>query len=216
MVGDGHLKPRIAGPQAEVADATVVTDSAKSTMIVAAVTLDRPLFIQHHTVAEARSETLGPHRANLFAETNLIYGMETLALLVFLCGGDPDLKVKAATFHIDNENAINAVIKCNSKSDVITAMDHLIWHRIRQLGLTQWFEWVPSNRNIADLPTRGVRLPFHVEESKQFKNLRGLYRVIGQSRDAIKPVARSQFLGFLHSDDVALPGVLRPGFLFRE
>ena len=81
------MKPRIAGPQAEVADATVFTNAATQAMIVAAVTMDGPLFTQNQTVADVRSETLRPYWGNLFDETNLIYGMGPLSPSPFYWGG---------------------------------------------------------------------------------------------------------------------------------
>ena len=96
----------------------------------------------------------------MFIDTNLIYGLEMLALLALLYRPNNRLEGRNATFHIDNGNAFEAVVKNNAKPLIIVAMTHLIWHRIHMLNLTPWFEWVPGTRNIADLPTRGGNNPF--------------------------------------------------------
>ena len=59
------------------------------------------------------------------------------------------------TFYIDNDNALQALVKNAAGPTVIQGMVALVWHRIRDLRTTPRFERVPSKRNIADLPTRG-------------------------------------------------------------
>ena len=68
-----------------------------------------------------------------------------------------------------------ALVKNNATPTVIVAMTHLVWHRIYKLNITAWFGWVPGTRNIADLPTRKVKIPFRVLEEGTFDNLRPLF-----------------------------------------
>ena len=168
------------------ADFTIFTDAATSSSAIAAVTLERLDFTTHEFVWETGQAVTGPYWLNVFKDTSLIYGLETLALLALLWAPNDHLRGKSVTFHIDNENTVKAVIKCNAKPTVITAMTHLIWHRIRQLDITPWFEWVPSNRNIADLPTRGVDLPFPSRKHTKFTNLRTLHGVILEAKASIE------------------------------
>ena len=101
-------------------------------------------------------------------------------------GPETPIGGKTATFHLDNENAANALIRNNDKPEIITAVTHLAWYRLNQLNLTAWFEWVPSNRNIADLPTRRAKLPCKTIETKEFPRLRELYGLIKQAITALQ------------------------------
>ena len=65
-------------------------------------------------------------------------------------------------------------------------MTHLAWYRLNQLGVTAWFEWVPSNRNIGDLPTRKAKLPFETLGRQEFPHLRELYDLIKQAVVALQ------------------------------
>ena len=56
---------------------------------------------------------------------------------------------------------------------VITAITHLIWHRLRQLNITAWFEWVPSNRNISDLPKKVSTTTLHGREKTTLPRPKG-------------------------------------------
>ena len=71
------LRPLVARPHAGRADFAILTDSATSTMIIAAVTLERPLFVREQTIDDVKSVTIGPYLGNISGETNLIHGMET-------------------------------------------------------------------------------------------------------------------------------------------
>ena len=109
-----------------------------------------------------------------------------LALLAILYIPNTPLRNQNVTFHIDNKNAFEAVVKNNSKATVITAMTQLIWHKISDLGITAWFEWVPGNKNIADLPTRRTKITFKHNDQKEFGDLRALHRLILLAKQALE------------------------------
>ena len=90
------------------------------------------------------------------------------------------------TFRIDNGNAFEAVVKNNAEPTIIVATTHLIWHRIRQLNITAWFEWVPGARNITDPPTREAGLPFPIKAAADFWGLRPLSRVLKRAKEALE------------------------------
>ena len=181
-----NMDRRAVRDNADRPDVVVFTDSATSTAIIAAVAIGRADFLVNETAQEARKTVTGKYWEALFDSTNLIYGLEMLALLAILYYPNNRLRNKNATFHIDNANAFDAVVKNSARPSVIVAMTHLIWHRIYELGITAWFEWVPGNRNIADLPTRNVTIPFKCVEGKTFPDLRKLHGVIRDAKQALE------------------------------
>ena len=82
-----------------------------------------------------------------------------LAVLTTLMEKGAELANKSVTFYIDN-NALLAILKNSAKPTPIQAMNGLIWRRIRELNITPRFERAPSKRNIADLPTRRVKIRY--------------------------------------------------------
>ena len=180
-----NLASRTVRPQNDTPDWVVSTDAATSTSIIAAVLVNRDEFVENETIRHVYATKTGDYWVRLFETTNLIYGLEMLALLATLHIIGTPLRNKNVTFHIDNKNAFDALVKNNSKSTIITAMTQLIWHKIRELGITAWFEWIPGNRNIADLPTRGVKITFKCPDQKEFGDLRALYRNIQSAKQAM-------------------------------
>ena len=97
-----------------------------------------------------------------------------MALISKLYQPNDDIRNCNATFHIGNSHALDAVVKNTATPTVIIAMAHLIWRRIRDLGITAWSEWVHGAPNISDIPTREVAIPFKCDRRMEFKNLREL------------------------------------------
>ena len=186
-----NLASRTVRPRNDKPDWVVFTDAATSTSIIAAVLVNRGQFMENETIRHVFATKTGDYWAKLFEVANLIYGLETLALLATLYIPNTPLRNKNATFRIDNKNAFEAVVKNNSKSTIITAMTQLIWRKIRELGITAWFEWIPGNRNIADLPTRGAKITSKCPDQKEFGDLRALYCSIQsakQEMDTGRPI----------------------------
>ena len=181
-----NLASRTVRPQKDRPDWIVFTDAATSTSIIAAVLIKRSDFIINENIDLIYASLTGEYWVKLFELTNLIYGLEMLALLATLYIPNTPLKNQNVTFHIDNRNAFEAVVKNNSNVTVISAMTQLIWHKISELGITAWFEWVPGNRNIADLPTRKADITFKHNDQKQFGDLRTLHRQIVSAKQALE------------------------------
>ena len=96
-----------------------------------------------------------------------------------------DLRGKTVTFYIDNDNALVALIKNSATPTAIQALTALIWHRIRELDIFPWFERVPSKRNIADLPTRHVKIPYAVKSPTGFGNTLKLNKTVNETMAVI-------------------------------
>ena len=168
VVALGQLPARKATPQPSVPERVVYTDAAGKSAIIAAVVIDPSRFTESKTIDTVWSLKTGLRWKSTFAKTNFIYGLELLALLALLMEKGNDIRGKSVTFYIDNDNALHALVKNASEPTVIQGMVALIWHRLRDLRITPWFERVPSKRNVADLPTRGVTIPFPVRTFQTF------------------------------------------------
>ena len=155
------MKPRKALPQPSLPVRVVYTDAAGKSGIIAAVTIDPIRFGKDKAIDCVWPLKTGYSWKSTFAKTSFIYGMGLLSLFALLMQKGNDLRNKAVTFYIDNDNALQASVKNNAGPTVIQGMVALIWRRLRDLNVTPWFGRVPSKRNIADLPTRvgGYTLP---------------------------------------------------------
>ena len=190
--------PRTVRERSDRADAIIFTDAATKTGIIAALTFDRNQFLHGQTVFELRKMTTGAYWGTLFCQTNLIYGLEMLAVLAILYAKCDHVRNKNATLHIDNGNAFEALVKNNARPTAIVAMTHLIWHRIYELGITPWFEWVHGARNIAYFPTRNVKFPFKCTRVMDFPLLRDLRDIVNLATAALekgRPIIAPMSLG---------------------
>ena len=107
-----------------------------------------------------------------------------LAVLTTLMEKGAELANKSVTFYIDN-NALLAILKNSAKPTPIQAMNGLIWRRIRELNITPRFERAPSKRNIADLPTRRVKIQYKSLERGQFRMTIDLRKLIENAIDRL-------------------------------
>ena len=180
------LDSSVARHRSDHPDFVVFTDAATSSAIIDAVIIDRATFVASQTINEVRTAVAGKYWELLFDQTCLIYGLEMLAILAILYEAGGQLAGKNATFHIDNQNALQAIIKNNATPTVIVAMTQLILHRLCSLKITPWFEWVPSTKNIADVPTRHVAISFNIATQSQFTKLRPLREEINRARQALE------------------------------
>ena len=154
-----NLEPRRVGKHPHLAETIAPTDAAKSTMIIAAVVINRQDYSRSPCFSSPRAIRVGSYWHPLCDKTCLIYVLEVLALLALVATDDTDLLNNAVIYHLDRNNAHEALAKKDARPIVITAMAHLIWHRLRLRGITPWFERVPSNGDPSDLPTRRVNPP---------------------------------------------------------
>ena len=178
--------PRKVRPQRDRPDWVVFTDAATATSMIAAVTIRRDDFMTNEQIQQILATTTGEYWIKLFDAANIIYGLEMISLMETLYAPNCPLSNSNVTFHIDNRNAFGALVRNNSNSTVIISMAQLIWCKIRDIGITAWFEWVPGNRNIADLPTRGVQTPLKCLGGREFGDLRSLRRIIQNATHAME------------------------------
>ena len=172
------LKPRVVRPYQKYPDILIYTDAATSTQIICALVISVDQFKTSHTISECATMTTGKRWKTLFNKTNYIYGLEMLALLALVIDPRADIDGKAIVFYLDNDNAVKAMVKNKSDTRVIQTMTLLIWHILAIRGVRAWFEWVGSNFNPADLPTRKAPLPFPVRKNYQFRNLNRAHELI--------------------------------------
>ena len=181
-----HMKPRKATPKPPKVERIVYTDAAGRSQIIAAVCLTPGTFVAGNRIDSVRHSKTGLKWRKTFKKTCYIYGLEVLAVLAILLEKSNELRNKSVTFYIDNNNALSALIKNAANPPEIQAMVGLIWHRIRDLRITPWFERVPSKRNIADLPTRGRIIPFTTSWKGPFRNLRFLHGIVTKAIKEVK------------------------------
>ena len=138
-------------------DVIIYTDAATSARIAAAVVIE-PNLSRPQTNFRRLSEIADPERGAIFCDAALIYGLELLdaAAIFFLMGF---LRGKNVTLYVDNSNTRGALVRGYSQTMVIR-IAILISRAFAQFsGARFWFEQVPTNRNIAFLPTRMAKLP---------------------------------------------------------
>ena len=180
-----HMKPRVASPKPKRPERVVYTDAAGKSQIIAAVIIDPTTFLESKTINKVRATRTGRRWKETFEDTSYIYGLEMLAILAILMTEGEDLRGRSVTFYIDNNNALTALIKNSATPTAIQALTALIWHRIRELDIFPWFERVPSKRNIADLPTRHVKIPYAVTSTGGFGNTLKLNKTVNRTMKMI-------------------------------
>ena len=173
-----NLEPRTATPKTDRTDRVVYTDAAGKSRIIAAVILDPANFKLTKYLRSITHVRTGSRWVRTFEDTSYIYGLEMLAILATLMERGDDLRNQSVTFYIDNNNALLAILKNSAKPIAIQAMTGLIWHRIQELNITPWFERVPSKRNIADLPTRHVKIKYKSLKREKFRQTIALHGII--------------------------------------
>jgi hypothetical protein len=84
----------------------------------------------------------------------IINQLELLAILcaVLTCGDM--LRGRQVWFWCDNTAALSAVIHGYARATYLAKMTNEIHLHSARLQITAWFEWVPSQCNIADIPSR--------------------------------------------------------------
>ena len=107
----GHMKPRKAIPKHAATERVVYTDAAGKSAIMADVVFDPSRFTAYKTIGGVWSLKTGFRWKSTFAKTNFIYGLEMVALLALLMDESNDIRDKSATFYIDNDNALQALVK---------------------------------------------------------------------------------------------------------
>ena len=164
----GHMGPRIATPKPKLTDRAAYTEASGKAHIIDAAIIDPATFKQDETITRVRASRTGRRWIKTFEDTRYIYGLEILAILAVLMTEGEDVRGKTFTFYVDNNIALDAIVKNSATPTSIQALTALIWHRIRDLGTPPWVGRVPSKRYIADLHTRYVEIPYRVTSTGGF------------------------------------------------
>ena len=119
------------------------------------------------------------YRIRLFHRTNLIYGLELLALLAFIFMNRNRLRNSSINAYLDNNNALCALIRGDSNTAIIADMVAVFWKVLQKYGIDIWLGRVGSKLNIADHPTRTESsLPFEVKTSAPYNELFKLAQIV--------------------------------------
>ena len=161
-------RPRVVHLKSNFPEVVIYTDAATSTCIIAAVIIDVKNFSKFPAFEAVLSEQADATWADSFSETNLIYGLEMLAVIATMFVLRDFLAGRNVVFYVDNLNTKDALVKGHSDSPAIDKLIKIFWAFAQSSGAWVWIEHVPGTRNIADLPTRNVALPLPHKFSSAF------------------------------------------------
>ena len=172
------VRPRIIYPRISTPQRIIYTDAATSTLLAASITFYPSNCTVAPVVEACRVMAAGQEWCDLFIETNLIYGLEMLAIVQTAADPNLDLDGRCVTFYIDNNNAISALIKGDSDTVIISAISRIFWAICGRRGIAPWLERAPSPVNIADLPTRTTKLPSRSNSTAEFSYQEELFWMV--------------------------------------
>ena len=133
--------------------------------------------------------SVDPPWCNLFRSTNLILGLELLALVAFFEIAAPQLRGQCVWVYVDNNNVLAAVTRGDSNRDIVAILVSKLWDTLQRFSICAWFSRVPSKLNPADLPTRGRRVPFATRNRTSFSSLPQLFSF---TRNALRALGTSR------------------------
>lgn len=180
-----ELRPKVTRSVSRFPDFVIYSDAATSSNRIAALLFTGGQKGDPIVLLEACSGV--PKAWNeAFHKTNLIYGLELLALLGFIYMNRALLANCTVNIYIDNNNALASVIRGDSNTTIIADMVAVFWRALVALGIDVWLGRVGSKLNIADIPTRDKpRLPFKVLQRSQYKELFTLLDIVRRARDNV-------------------------------
>ena len=164
-------------------DIIIYTDAATETMIMAGLVFVRSSFLTEGTILAIRTLVADHRWVDIFIKTNLIYGLELLAVVEIVADKSIPLGDKSITFYVDNNNALIALTKADSKREVIMVLARLFWAIVARRRITPWSGRVDSDYNIADVPTRNGLLPFPASSAKIFQFEKQLSELVYQAME---------------------------------
>ena len=165
-----NVSPRIASSPALQADFIVYTDAATSSRLMASVTFEGHA-LGFRRATEAFTSEVPPLRMKQFLATNEIFGMELLAPVAFAWAKRAQLSHKRVTIYIDNSSALSALIRGDSLSPIAAALVAVFWHTAHKYNISIWIDRGASAKNIADLPTRFVKIASQSIATERFCTL---------------------------------------------
>lgn len=134
-------------PSAE--KATMFTDARSTPPRVAAELVIDGVY--HYADWEPDAATL-----QIFSrrKDNQIMGLELLAIAVGICSFEHLIRGKTLRVYCDNARGERALATGAATSPDHNRLIHAVWMSAMRLGLAVWTYRVPTNDNIADLPSR--------------------------------------------------------------
>ena len=129
----------------------------------------------------------------LFRLTSLIYGLELLAIVLFMEDWVPFLQGRSCWIYLDNNNCLAVLVRGDSDTDAIAALVARFWHLAQLRNICVWFSRARSNINPADLPTRGRILPCVPRRKYGFRNSAQLYNRCRAQLAHLSPRIRTVF-----------------------
>ena len=107
----------------------------------------------------------------LVRHTNLIYGLELLAIVLFFEDSAPLLLQGSRCWvYVDNNNCLAALIRGDSNTDIIAVLVARFWRTTQRRDICVWFPRAKSTLNPADIPTRAKKLSFRARYSRGFSS----------------------------------------------
>ena len=84
------------------------------------------------------------------------------------------LRGRNVAFYIDDSVCRDALVRGYNETKIIDRMVKLFWAQVEKLGISVWFELIPSDYIPAAAPTRAAPLPFPVRMQSKFGILTAL------------------------------------------
>ena len=136
--------------------------------ILSAIIIEPDLFATTNEFPAVPSEIADPERGTIFCDAALIYGLELLAAVATISPLRGFLIGKNVVIYVDNSNTTDALVRARSPTKVINIPIQIFWAFAQCSGARFWFEQVPTNRNIANFPTRMDKLPTNTKAMLPF------------------------------------------------
>ena len=170
-----EFAPRLDSPRPLKPDWIIYTDAASTPARICAL-----LFYGNRTSPDLHScFSSGVDVAwhYLFRHTNLIYGLELLALVLFFEETAPRLQGSCCWVYLDNNNCLAALIRGDSNTEIIAVLVARFWRTVQRHDIFVWFSRAKSTLNPADLPARAKILSFRARYKRTFASSKGLFAV---------------------------------------
>ena len=173
-----ELNPRILRSIERFPDFVIYSDAASTGHRMAALLFKGGRRGAPH-ILRAAASAAPKYWADAFSNTNLIYGLELLALLAFIYMLRFALKGCSINCYLDNNNSLSALIKGDSNTHVIAAMVATFWRVLQKFNIDIFLGRVSSKLNIADHPTRSKsELPYGFDSLTEFNELFRMLTII--------------------------------------
>ena len=114
----------------------------------------------------------GEEELKFFSQNSAIFGLELSAIVLAIFRLRTIVRNCSIVIYTDNNAALAALINGDSSSGAAFALIAVFWFLAASYNIAIWLERVETKRNIADLPTRGVEIPFTIRETETSPPLR--------------------------------------------